>query len=91
MSDYYYGCECERDKLFELSKYNYYQVYFLTKEQIDMISPLKISPIRPDNVMRVMLTARGLDKPIKLNPQILPPKPMRSGFTVVEWGGAILK
>jgi len=23
MSDYYYGCECERDKLFELSKYNY--------------------------------------------------------------------
>lgn len=23
MSDYYYGCECEHDRLFELSKYNY--------------------------------------------------------------------
>jgi hypothetical protein len=23
MSDYYYGCECEHDRLFEVSKFNY--------------------------------------------------------------------
>jgi hypothetical protein len=75
----------------KLSVQNYYQIYFLTKGQIDKMDPLKISPVNPDSVIRVTLTAKGLDKEITVRPQILPKTPKRYGFTVVEWGGALLK
>jgi hypothetical protein len=75
----------------KLSVNKYYQIYFLGKSQIDQMDPLKIYPINPDTIIRVMLTARGLDQAVELTPQILPETPNRSGFAVVEWGGVLLK
>lgn len=40
----------------------------------------------PDNVLRVFMAWKALDKPVDIAPQELPSF-TRSGFTVVEWGG----
>lgn len=74
-----------------LSVQEYYQIYFLTKSQIDRMDPLKVSPVKPDSIIRIMLTAKGLDAPVSLIPQVLPATPRRDGFTVVEWGGVLLR
>jgi len=37
-----------------------------------------------------MMLWQVLEKPINLFPQILPDKPIREGFTAVEWGGTIV-
>ena len=50
--------------------------------------PLDINP-NPDTVIRVLMTYKGLDKPIEgIAEQQLPTTPTRDGFTVVEWGGS---
>ena len=42
-----------------------------------------------DTIIRVMMTYKGLDKPIEgITEQQLPTTPTRDGFTVVEWGGS---
>ena len=50
---------------------------------------LTVSPA-PDSLLRVFMTWQALDAPIQITAQILPTFE-RTGFTVVEWGGAEIK
>ena len=68
----------------------YYAVSFVEQSIIDELSPLSIDK-EPDVVMRILMTAQPLERPIKLNAPQLPEIPERRGFTVVEWGGTILR
>ena len=61
----------------------------LTKKEIDNEMPLMVSPI-PNSVIRVMMDTKPLDKKISLKEQKLT-SPVRTGFTVVEWGGTIVE
>lgn len=47
---------------------------------------LSISPT-PDTLLRVFMAWKGLEEPVEVPPQALTSTP-RTGFTVVEWGGA---
>lgn len=49
--------------------------------EIDTVSP------EPDSVLRVFMAWQGLEAAVDIQPQELPTF-QRSGFTVVEWGGA---
>lgn len=71
----------------EANNYNY--IRFLSKEEIEENMPLKITP-NPDSVIRVWMSYKGLDKPIEVKNQIIE-TPVRTGFTVVEWGGTEIK
>jgi len=67
----------------------YYFVTLMTNEDFDKIAPLEIDP-NPDTVIRVYMDYLPLLKPIKISEPYLP-QTTRSGFTVVEWGGALHK
>ena len=70
----------------QANEYNY--IRFATMDEINNAMPLDINP-NPDTIIRVMMTYRGLDKPIEgITEQQLPTTPTRDGFTVVEWGGS---
>ena len=57
-------------------------------DEINNAMPLDINPT-PDTLIRVLMTYKGLDKPIEgITEQQLPTTPIRDGFTVVEWGGS---
>lgn len=71
-----------------LEQYPYSLIHFSTVDYNREI-PLRITP-QPDQVIRVMMTVVPLDAPIDYpKQQLSAPKPVRSGFTVVEWGGQI--
>lgn len=74
----------------DMDKAPYYAVSFVEQSIIDELSPLSIDK-KPDVVMRVLMTAKPLKRPIKLSAPQLPEIPERRGFTVVEWGGTILR
>ena len=65
------------------NKYNY--IRFATKEEIEENMSLEFST-KPDTIIRVIMTYKGLNKPIKVEEQQLE-TPNRNGFVVVEWGG----
>lgn len=65
----------------------YVRLTWLTKQEIDTLAPLSITP-SPQTVIRVFLDAEGLNKPVKVKSQTLK-APERKGFTVVEWGGLL--
>lgn len=67
----------------EENEYNY--IRFASEEEIEENMPLKITP-EPDTVIRVMMTFKGLEKPIEVEEQKLE-TPERTGFVAVEWGG----
>lgn len=67
----------------EKNKYNY--IRFATVEEINKNMPLDFSE-RPDTLIRVLMTYKGLKRPIKVQEQEIV-TPERIGFTVVEWGG----
>lgn len=71
----------------ESNKYNY--IRFATDEEINNNMPLEISP-KPDTIIRVLMTFKGLENPIEVEEQKLY-TPERKGFTVVEWGGTEIK
>ena len=71
----------------EHNKYNY--IRFETKEEIDKYMPMEVSP-KPDTVIRVYMNYKALDEKINVEEQQLT-KVNRKGFTVVEWGGSIIK
>ena len=71
----------------ENNKYNY--IRFATNEEIDIDMPLNITP-KPDNTIRVLMTFKGLEKPIDVQEQHLE-TPNRTGFVAVEWGGTEIK
>lgn len=71
----------------ESNKYNY--IRFATNEEINKNMPLEITP-KPDSIIRVLMTFKGLEEPINVNEQKIIP-PAREKFTVVEWGGTEIK
>ena len=71
----------------EANKYNY--IRFATLDEINDNMPLEINP-NPDTVIRVLMTFKGLDKPIEVQEQQLI-TPERKGFVAVEWGGTEIK
>ena len=71
----------------ETNKYNY--IRFLSKEEIEENMPLEITP-NPDSVIRVWMSYKGIDKPVNVEKQIIE-TPVRTGFTVVEWGGTEIR
>ena len=71
----------------EANKYNY--IRFASYEEIEANMPLNIEP-KPDTVIRVLMTYKGLDKEIEVKEQELAQKE-RIGFVTVEWGGTEIK
>lgn len=69
----------------------YYQLSFLTQSEFNEFAPLAISPQKSQTIIRVMMTAKGLNETKEIPAQYLPPTPIRNGFTVVEWGGTLLR
>jgi hypothetical protein len=69
------------------NKYNY--IRFADIDEINKNMPLEFS-IKPDTIIRVLMQYKALDKPITVQEQVLE-TPNRVGFTVVEWGGTIIK
>ena len=67
----------------EANKYNY--IRFATEEEINENMGLEIEP-KPDSVIRVMMTFKGLNRKIEVEEQELE-SPKRDGFVAVEWGG----
>jgi len=70
----------------EHNEYNY--IRFETIEEINNYMPLNINP-KPDNIIRILMDYKPLDKKIKVEEQTLT-TPNRSGFVVVEWGGSLI-
>ena len=71
----------------EYNKDNYMR--FDKHEEINKNMPLEINP-SPDNTIRILMTFKGLDEPIKVTDQKLT-TPNRTGFVAVEWGGTEIK
>ncbi|KKQ28083.1 MAG: hypothetical protein US42_C0002G0038 [Candidatus Magasanikbacteria bacterium GW2011_GWC2_37_14] len=65
----------------------YVFVTFVPQREFDKMAPLTISP-KPDKVIRVFMDYEPLEKFINVpEPQFS--TPIRTGFTVVEWGGRL--
>ena len=73
--------------ILEQNEYNY--IRFLTGNELNEAEELSITP-KPDTVIRIMMSYKGLDKPIEVKEQELKTAE-RAGFTVVEWGGTEIK
>lgn len=72
-----------------LNENKYNLIRFETIDEINKDMPLKVSP-KPDTVIRVFMDFKPLDKKIEIKEQKLT-KQTRKGFTVVEWGGSLIK
>ena len=68
--------------------YNY--IYFAINDEVAANMPLEVSPA-PTTSIRISMEWKALDAPISVKEQKLPETPTRKGFTLVEWGGTILK
>lgn len=66
---------------------SYYFITFVPQADFERLAPLSVQP-RPDTTIRVFMDYQGLEKPIKVRQQRIK-TPIRRGFTVVEWGGAL--
>ena len=73
----------------KLEENEYNLIRFASREVIDSEMNLDISP-KPDTVIRVLMEYKPLDKKMDIKPQVLE-KVSRNGFTVVEWGGTLIK
>jgi hypothetical protein len=67
----------------------YVRLSWILTQDMDKLAPLSVRPA-PDTHIRVFLDFEGLDQPIKLTPQRLSAPP-RQGFTLIEWGGLLVK
>ncbi|MFH0952618.1 MAG: hypothetical protein V1838_05605 [Patescibacteria group bacterium] len=65
----------------------YYFVTFVDQAVFDQLAPLTVTP-RADSVIRVFMDYQPLAGPISVQPLAIS-TPVRHGFTVVEWGGAL--
>ena len=74
-------------KVFQIFVRNIKQAVFSLHSNIYM--PLDINP-KPDTIIRILMTFKGLEKPIDVTEQKLQ-TPKRTGFTAVEWGGTEIK
>ncbi len=76
---------------FEQEGAQQYKIMFLPQARFEQMSPLRVvGSETPKNVIRVMMYAQPAQAGDVLPEQVLPPTPDRSGFTVSEWGGAML-
>ncbi len=50
---------------------------------------LTVTP-EPDTMIRVFMAYQSLEEPVEIAPQTIE-TPMRNGFTVIEWGGSVIK
>lgn len=70
---------------------NPYNLIHFSFDEYTESARLIVTP-EPSTTIRVMMVFRALNAPIDIEPQILPDEPPeRIGFTLVEWGGQILK
>jgi len=67
---------------------NYYEIKLLSKEYLDLHMGLIIDP-KPETIIRVMLTFSPYQNAVEIATPLIT-TPIRSGFTVVEWGGFII-
>ena len=65
---------------------NAYNLISFQGESYTTGAVLTIDPM-PDSLLRVFMAWKGLDAAVEIAPQELP-RFERSGFAVVEWGGA---
>jgi uncharacterized protein (UPF0333 family) len=65
----------------------YVRLTWFGTQEMNQLAPLHLSQ-KPDTLIRVFLDFEGLSKPTNIAPQKLM-APVRSGFTVVEWGGLL--
>lgn len=73
----------------KMPKEKYTRLTWFSTKEMDSLAPLFVSP-KPATSIRVFLDYQGLDRPIKLLGQKLQ-APTRKGFTLVEWGGLLVK
>ncbi|MCP4605103.1 MAG: hypothetical protein GY847_32030 [Proteobacteria bacterium] len=73
--------------LLEDNDFNF--IHFAT-DQWEEFVPLDVSP-EPDTSIRVMMLFTPIDEAFDIEPQILGESPVRSGFTLVEWGGRLVE
>ena len=71
----------------EANKYNY--IRFASYEEMAKDMPLEVNPA-PDTLIRIIMTYKGINKPIEVEEQKLETKERR-GFVAVEWGGTEIK
>ncbi|MFA5069988.1 MAG: hypothetical protein WC528_01790 [Patescibacteria group bacterium] len=71
----------------KMSEKPYYFITFVDQNVFNELAPLKVTP-QPDRIIRVFMDYKPLDAPISVEPLEIS-TPERSGFTVVEWGGAL--
>lgn len=64
---------------------NKYNLISFSGAEYSEIAKLTVNP-KPDSVIRIHMVWKALDKPIEIEPQVLPTFE-RKGFTLVEWGG----
>lgn len=64
-------------------------IHFRTGEDYDIISKNEVNP-KPDSQIRIFIEFKAVDSMFKVKPQIFKSLP-RQGFTLVEWGGSLLK
>jgi hypothetical protein len=62
---------------------------WLNTGEMNQLAPLSISP-KPQTLIRVFLEFEGLNEPKELIPQTFS-SPQRKGFTLIEWGGLLIK
>lgn len=68
---------------------NYNYIRFATIDEINQNMPLEFS-VQPDSLIRVLMTYKGLNRPIEVEEQQLETLE-RTGFVAVEWGGTEIK
>lgn len=71
----------------EENKYNL--IRFLSTEEINEQMPLEVNPT-PDTIIRVFMIYKPLDEKMTIKEQQLS-KVSRNGYTVIEWGGSLVK
>ena len=69
----------------KLEQHDYVYIRFASSEEIEKNMGLAIEP-KPDTLIRVLMTWKGLDKKIEVKEQKLN-SVSRTGYTIVEWGG----
>ncbi len=63
----------------------YYRISFLTNDIMDQSAPITIFP-KPDSIQRIFMDFTELKNPIQIPEQQLSSF-IRTGFSVIEWGG----
>ena len=71
----------------ESNKYNY--IRFILNDELDEYMSLDITP-KPKTTIRILMAYKPLTDKIDVKPQTIV-TPKRDGFTVVEWGGTLIK